>query len=209
MERLLDQEASKQVKEILKDMKDNVKVTFISKDNCEPCDFTWKLISEIQELNTLISIEKLELNDETKTKYGVEDAPAYLISNSNYESRGAFYGVPAGHEVNTLISNLLDASNARPLYDEATVNKIKAIDKKTNVKVFVTAQCPHCPGAAINAFKLAQLNKNITAQVYEVSTFHKTATKYKVSSVPKIVIDETKEFVGNQPIATYLDKIGV
>jgi len=41
----------------------------------------------------------------------------------------------------------------------------------------------------------------------ESSTFQQLAIKYNVSSVPKIVINETHEFVGAQPVSAFLDQI--
>ncbi|MCK9234519.1 MAG: thioredoxin family protein, partial [Acholeplasmataceae bacterium] len=123
------------------------------------------------------------------------------------EARGVFYGIPAGHEINTLLTTIVDASNYAQLYEENVIKEIKTISQPTNIKVFVTTACPHCPGAAINALRLAQLNNNIKAEVYEVHTYGDIGQKYHVSGVPKIVIDETKELMGNQPIEAFLEKI--
>jgi protein-disulfide isomerase len=41
----------------------------------------------------------------------------------------------------------------------------------------------------------------------ECGTFPELADKYNVSGVPKIVINETNELVGNQPIDMFLDTI--
>jgi alkyl hydroperoxide reductase subunit AhpF len=67
--------------------------------------------------------------------------------------------------------------------------------------------CPHCPGAVQKAHKLAMLNKNITGEMIEAQTFYELSESYRVSGVPKIVINETHELIGNQPIERFLDLI--
>jgi len=41
----------------------------------------------------------------------------------------------------------------------------------------------------------------------ESSTFQHLAIKYNVSSVPKIIINETNELVGARPVADFLNVI--
>jgi predicted DsbA family dithiol-disulfide isomerase len=44
----------------------------------------------------------------------------------------------------------------------------------------------------------------IESEMVEAQTFGELSQKYNVSGVPKIIIDETHELVGNQPIEEYL-----
>ena len=66
---------------------------------------------------------------------------------------------------------------------------------------------PHCPGAVQTAHRLAMLNDNINSEMIEAQTFNELSQKYKVSGVPKIIINETVEIVGNQPVESFLEKI--
>lgn len=210
MDKLLDQETIEQLTEIFKEMKKPIKLVYFTKENCENCDITSQLLNELVEVtdNMTLSIYDVEKALDEKKKYNVDDAPSYLILDENHEQTGStFYGVPAGHEFNTLITNILDASEAQELYDVVTREIIMEIDKPVDIKVFVTVSCPHCPGAAINASRLAQLNPNIKATVYEAQTFGEIADKYEVSGVPKIVINNTEEIMGNQPVEVFLQTI--
>ncbi len=87
------------------------------------------------------------------------------------------------------------------------IERIKKISKPVNIKVFVTLSCPHCPGAVQNAHRLAMLNQNIEGEMIEAQTFYELSTKYKVSGVPKIVINDKIELVGNQPIESYMKQL--
>jgi predicted DsbA family dithiol-disulfide isomerase len=57
------------------------------------------------------------------------------------------------------------------------------------------------------AHKLAILSPRITADAVEVSEFPDMIQKYNVSGVPKIVVNETIEFVGAQPADVFLQAV--
>ncbi len=210
MKKLLNEETTTQIKELLSSMKKDVTLLYFTKDDCENCNLTQQLLEEMAALNPLITLKLFNIKNDKEAvlTYNIEGAPSYAILNHDNKKAGAtFYGVPAGHEINTLITNLLDASDAFPLFDEATLKQIKSIKKDINIKVFVTVSCPHCPGAAINASRLASVNPNIKTEIYEATSFNEKANLYQVSGVPKIVINETESLMGNQPIDAYLNLI--
>jgi predicted DsbA family dithiol-disulfide isomerase len=57
------------------------------------------------------------------------------------------------------------------------------------------------------AHKLAIASERITADVVEVGEFPDVAQRYRVSGVPKIVINETVEFVGAQPETRFVQEV--
>ncbi len=57
------------------------------------------------------------------------------------------------------------------------------------------------------AHKMAIANSRIVADVVEVSEFPDLAQRYMVRGVPKTVINETVEFLGNVPEATFVEYI--
>jgi predicted DsbA family dithiol-disulfide isomerase len=57
------------------------------------------------------------------------------------------------------------------------------------------------------AHKLAIHHPLITADCVEVSEFPDMIQKYNISGVPKIVVNETIEFVGAQSAEVFLDAI--
>lgn len=57
------------------------------------------------------------------------------------------------------------------------------------------------------AHRIALENENIRADMVESTQFVQEAVKYNVSSVPKVVINDTIEFVGAYPIEQFLGYI--
>jgi predicted DsbA family dithiol-disulfide isomerase len=54
---------------------------------------------------------------------------------------------------------------------------------------------------------MAVENANITADTVECGEFPDLAEKYEVSGVPKIVVNETVEFLGAQPEPIFLKHV--
>ena len=82
-----------------------------------------------------------------------------------------FNGIPAGHEINSFISALIEMSGLDIKYPADVLARIQKIDKPVNIKVFITLSCPHCPGAVQTAHRLAMLNPNVKAEMIEANTF--------------------------------------
>ena len=210
MKSLLTPDVAGQIKEVLKMMENPIKVILFTSHECESCEPTLQLLEEVSALNDKITFVERTLEDDKveAEKYNVTLAPTFVILDQNNNFRNfRFNGIPAGHEINSLISALIDSASTKPFFDEKTLARLSKIDKDVNIKVFVTLSCPHCPGAVSSAFRLAMTNPNITADAYEAQTFSDLSMKYNVSSVPKIIINDKYEFLGNQPIEAFLNEI--
>lgn len=57
------------------------------------------------------------------------------------------------------------------------------------------------------AHKLALESPLVDAEMVEAQTFYELSEKFNVSSVPKIVINDQYELVGNQPLEVFLQEI--
>jgi glutaredoxin-like protein len=211
MNKLLNEELQNQIREFLNNMKDEVTfIFFASEKNCETCEQTKMLLSEISELTEKITfVEKSLENDKADAKkYDITLAPSFVILDHEGKYKGVkFNGIPAGHEINSFLSAVIDMSGVEFGFEPEIIERIKKIDKPVNIKVFVTLSCPHCPGAVSNAHRLAMLNDNINSEMIEAQTFYDLSQKYKVSGVPKIVINEKHELMGNQPLEAYLNTL--
>ena len=101
----------------------------------------------------------------------------------------AFHGVPGGHEFTSFVLGLYNAAGAGQKIDEDLMDALAKIDKKVDMKVLVSLSCTMCPDLVIAAQKMATLNENITAEVYDLNHFPEIKDKYQVMSVPCLVIN--------------------
>lgn len=209
MEKLLNEDVQNQLKQVFEELKNSVTmVLFTSKEDCESCEQTKTLLSEIAELSDKLTIKEFDLHSDEAKYYGIEMVPSFVLLDSNDEyKRVKFNGIPAGHEINSFISALVEMSGTESEVPVELLERIQKIDKPVNIKVFVTLSCPHCPGAVQKAHKLAMLNKHVTGEMIEAQTFQELSEKFNVTGVPKIIINDTLELIGNQPIERFLDQI--
>jgi glutaredoxin-like protein len=211
MERLMNEEVSNQLKEIFGGMKQDITMVLFTKEGeCPTCEETKSLLMEVEALSDKIHVvlKDFEKDTEDVAKYNIEMVPSFIMLDSNNEYKGVkFNGIPAGHEINSFVPAILEMSGVTGEVPAAIAERIAKIDKKINIKVFITLSCPHCPGAVANAHKLAMLNSNIEGEMVEAQTFTELSNKHGVSGVPKIVINDKYELVGNQPIEEFLKTI--
>lgn len=206
MERIITGDAISQIKDFLEGMINPVHALLFT-NKTEASEVTKQVLLELTELNPKLTLEEVDYNTNSilAKGYGLTGAPSFVLLNEKRENQGVLYhGIPLGHEINSLLTGILDVSGHPSGFDQATIDYIKSIDKEVDMKVFVTLSCPHCPGAVSTAHKIALLNPKIKASMVEAQTFQDEAVKYQVSGVPKIVFNDTKSLLGNQPIGEFV-----
>ncbi len=208
---LLNNEMKQQLKDILGQMKDEVTVAlFTTEQQCETCKDTKAFMEEVAEVGEKIKLEHydISIDDAKAAELNVSLTPSIVLLDKDGKNNGIqFNGIPAGHEINSFITGLIEVSGAGEELPESFMARLAKVDKPVHIKVFVTLGCPHCPGAVSKAHKLALENEFITAEMIEAQTFFDESNKYNVSGVPKIVINEDHDLVGNQPIESFMDVI--
>lgn len=208
---LLNEQLQGQLKEVFGSMKNEITLAVFTKEGeCYSCEETVSFMKEIEALSDKISVETydLEKDSERADEYNVVMAPSIVLLDSEKKYRGVkFNGIPAGHEINSFIPGILEVSGAGEALPEELLSQVNALSKPVNIKVFVTLSCPHCAGAVQKAHKLALESDYIDAEMVEAQTFDELSNKFNVSSVPKIVINDQYEFVGNQPLEVFLEEI--
>ncbi len=194
---MFTEEIKQQLKEVLSAMQNHVKIRFFTDNKCPSCADAEEFIETMSSLSDHLSFEKVETE---------ELVPAYELTSEKYPDASIrFNGIPGGHEINSFLQAIVELSGLAGELPEELIERISKIDKDVDIKVFVTLGCPHCPGAVAKANRLAMENPHIKAQMIEAQTFYELSEKYNVSSVPKIVINESFEFVGNQPIEKFIE----
>lgn len=208
---LFDENVRKQLTDVLVQMKEEVKIVFFSQEiECTTCRDARSFVEEISSLNGKIKLEKYNLlaDKEKAELYDVDKVPAIVILNKDGEDTGIkFYGIPGGYEISSFLSALLVVSGRKEAIPQSISDRIAKIDKDINIQVFVTLDCPYCPNAVEIAHRIALENTKVRAAMIESNSFTDLAVKHTVTGVPKIVINDSYELVGTQPIIAFLDLI--
>jgi len=117
----------------------------------------------------------------------------------------AFHGIPSGHEFTSFVLGLYNAAGPGQAIGEDTLQRIAAITKTTDIKILVTLSCTMCPELVVAAQRIAAENPNVTAHVYDIRHFEDLKNRYKVMSVPCLVINDEKVSFGKKNITQILD----
>ena len=148
--------------------------------------------------------------DKLSVKMGTgeeEHLPCVKVLRADGSFSGlAFHGVPGGHEFTSFVLGLYNAAGPGQALDENVKQAVKAIDKKTDFKVFVSLSCTMCPELVTAAQKIAAENDNVTTQVYDLNHFPDLKERYNVMSVPCFVINDGEKIsFGKKNVGQILD----
>lgn len=205
---IFNDEVRHKLTEILSGLKEEVNIAFFTQEyECASCRDAHAFVDEFAELSDKIKLETFEfVKDQSEAeKYGVDKIPAMVLLDKDKKDYGVrFYGIPGGYEINSFLTALNEISGNRDELPEELRKRIQAIDKDVHIQVFVTATCPYCPGAVVTGHRLAMENPHIKADMVDATAYPELSIKYGVRGVPKIVINEDYDLVGNQPVAEFL-----
>lgn len=161
------------------------------------------LILDISNLSDKLEAEiyKKGENPAIENKINADKFPvvAFLDSDGNY-SGVKFHGVPGGHELNSFVLSIYNLGSAGQPIENSTLEAIKSIDKPTNIKVAVSLACHFCPDVVVASQRIAIENKNVEAEMIDLSEFGDIKTKFKVMSVPAIIINDEEIHFGAKKI---------
>ena len=117
----------------------------------------------------------------------------------------AFHGVPGGHEFNSFVVGLYNAAGPGQSIDPALAEAIAAIDRPLDLQIVVALSCTMCPELVIAAQKIAASNPLLTAKVYDVNHFPELRERYKIMSVPCLIINKAKVAFGKKTLGQLLE----
>lgn len=157
-------------------------------------------------MNTLVSLtDKLRMKVVDRNT-SAETAPCVRVCLDDGSPTGlAFHGVPGGHEFTSFVLGLYNAAGPGQSIDEDVKQAIAAIDKPVNAKIMVTLSCNICPDVVTAAQRIAAESPYVTAEVYDLQHFEGLKSKYKVMSVPCLVINDEQVTFGRKTIKQILD----
>ena len=166
-----------------------------------------QVLDELVSLNDQISLEEVNfvLDRERAAQFGIDGIPAVALLRGGQDTRIRFLGAPAGYEFMSLVEALILAGTG----DSGLTAESKAliaanVTGPTDILVFVTPSCPHCPRAVTLAHRMAVESPMIRATCVEATEFLDLAERYRVTGVPKTVVNGTIEMLGALPESVFV-----
>jgi glutaredoxin-like protein len=195
-------------------MKRPVKLLFFTQSiGCETCAQARVVVDELPPLSAKITIEEVNfvLEKDRAAQYGIDRVPAIALIGEDEranerDSHIRFLGTPSGYEFISLIRAILLVGSGESMLSAGSREKLTAIDRPMSVHVFTTPTCPHCPRAVILAHEVAWTNPNVTAYAVEATEYPDLARRYRVTGVPKTVVNDQVEILGAVPEDTFIEQ---
>ena len=179
-------------------------------DGCDTCADTVAIGEEVAALSALLSVERHDL-DRPGVTSGVDHAPAIVVLRS---VDGAFVdlgvrlvGAPIEHELTALADAILIAGGDDAGLGEDSLRRLATLTRPVHIQVFSTPTCVYCPRAVAVAHRLAAASALVSATAYSVIEFPDLIRRYRVTGVPKIVVDTGVELLGAHPEAALVDAV--
>jgi glutaredoxin-like protein len=161
-----------------------------------------QVLDEIVSLCDHLSLEEVNfvLEQDRARQYGVEQIPTIVVLKGDQDTRIRFLGAPAGYEFMSLIEAvILAGTNDSGLTPDSRAMVAEHVTEPLDIKVFVTPTCPHCPRAVTLAHRLAVESPLITASCVEATEFMDLSRRFRVTGVPKTIVNDSIEILGALP----------
>ena len=161
-----------------------------------------QVLDEIVSLSDLLTLEEVNfiLEQDRAREYGIEQIPAIVLLKGEQDTRIRFLGAPAGYEFMSLIEAVILAGTGDSgLTPDSRALVAKHVTSPLEIRVFVTPTCPHCPRAVTLAHRMAVESPFIRASCVEATEFMELSRKFRVTGVPKTVVNESIEILGALP----------
>jgi glutaredoxin-like protein len=137
---LLNDQIRKDVREMLADVENPVKLTvFTQSFECEYCKETRELVEEVAALSDSLSVEvfDFEKNAAEAESMGVDKIPAIAITGAkDYGIR--LYGIPSGYEFGSLLEAIKLVSDGDSGLAAGTKQVVAKLKEPVHIQVFIT-----------------------------------------------------------------------
>ena len=166
-----------------------------------------QVLDEVVSLSDQISLEEVNfvLDRERAAQFGIDWIPAVALLRGGEDTRIRFLGAPAGYEFMSLIEAVILAGTGESgLTPESKALVAAHVTKPMEMLVFVTPSCPHCPRAVTLAHRMAIESPLIRATCVEATEFLDLSQRYRVTGVPKTIVDGTIEMLGALPESVFV-----
>jgi alkyl hydroperoxide reductase subunit AhpF len=145
MEKLLNEQVVRQVKQAFAQMKEPVHLLFFaSRENCEYCAEIRQLLDELVEAEGKLGLTVYDLQDnaDVAAQFNVDKSPLIVVAAKDGDqiiNYGIQYaGIPSGHEFGVLINDILLVSGRDSGLSEAARDFLMRLAKPLHLQVFVT-----------------------------------------------------------------------
>ena len=161
----------------------------------------------IEFLSDFASVSE-QLNIEERDTGGQLRSPVSFMLEADGKATGIqFSGIPGGHEFNSLVLAILQASGTELKLDDSLKSMVASIPATLNFEVFISLSCHNCPDVvqALNQFAL--LNPNISSEMIDGGLYPELIKDRDIQGVPSVYLNGELFANGKVDAAELIDKL--
>ena len=200
----IDEHTLQELKQRLAPLKRPVQLVFFGQKMpaCNNCREQQALLEAVAQASDRVSLEVLDIEDDAARARAlqVDKIPATVVLGEGGRDYGIrFFGITSGFEFSSLVEAIEMVGTGRVDLPPDVAKLAELIDRPTHLEVMVTLTCPYCPKMVRLVHQLAYLNEHIRADMIDAAEFPQLVQRYRVSGVPRTVIDGRPAFEGALP----------
>ena len=110
-------------------------------------------------------------------------------------------------EFSDFLDDIVYISRGENTLSSETNHLLEQVNKKTDLKIFISSGCPYSLPAAKLGLQLAVANDNINLDIVHAADFLQLAENYKVRGIPTTIVNERTRIYGALDAEEYVDHI--
>lgn len=140
-----------------------------------------------------------------ETEKSTDESSYMELFYSDGSSSGVkFRAIPGGHEFNSFIIALYNVAGPGKDIAEDVAVRIEALKKPVDIKVLISLSCTMCPEVVVGSQQIAVRNTNVSATMIDLQHAPELKEKYRVMSVPCMIINDKTVSFGKKNIEDIL-----
>jgi alkyl hydroperoxide reductase subunit F len=159
-----------------------------------------QFLAEIASVSDKITLEERDLP-------GLRSPLSFALLAGGEDTGIRFSGIPSGHEFNSLVLAMLQASGTPIKLDDSLQQMVGRISEALHFEVFVSLSCHNCPEVvqALNQFAL--LNSNIRTEMVDGGLFQDIIAERDIQGVPIVYLNGEVFANGKVTAAELIDRL--
>lgn len=174
--------------------------------------FTLHITADAQhpQRNSLLELltEVAACSDKIKLKESSGNGLFFQIEKNGQAAAFVFRAVPNGHEFTSLLLAILNLDGlGKNLPDKLTVQRIKNIKTKLELRSYISLSCTNCPEVVQALNILSIYNPNISHTIIDGGMNQSEVEKLGIQAVPTVFVGEELLHVGRSSLGELLSKL--
>jgi len=159
----------------------------------------------VREFENIHSKIRIQVEEHEGSQNSADIPVIKILTDVGKETGLDFHAVPGGHEFNSFVIGLYNVAGPGQKIEDHDFAGIQNIGSEKDVKIFVSLSCTMCPETVMSAQRIASLSDKVRVGVYDLQHFPEFRDKYRIMSVPCIVINDQSPQFGKKNITQFLE----